>query len=47
MNGYQSNLSFNDGLEKTIDIATFQGDFEELKDNIIQFLKKENRVYKK
>ncbi len=47
MNGYQSNLSLNDGLEKTIDIATFQGDFEELKDNIIQFLKKENRVYKK
>ncbi len=32
---------------ETIDITTFQGDFEELKDNIIQFLKKENRVYKK
>ncbi|NQL62536.1 type II toxin-antitoxin system death-on-curing family toxin [Streptococcus suis] len=47
MNGYQSNLSLNDGLEKTIDIATFQGDFEELKDRITQFLKEENRVYKK
>lgn len=47
MNGFQSNLSLNDGLEKTIEITTFQGDFEELKDRIFQFLKEENRVYKK
>lgn len=47
MNGFQSNLSLSDGLEKTIEIATFQGDFEELKDNVIQFLKEENQVYKK
>ncbi|HEM6164034.1 TPA: type II toxin-antitoxin system death-on-curing family toxin [Streptococcus suis] len=47
MNDFQSNLSLSDGLEKTIEIATFQGDFEELKDNVIQFLKEENRVYKK
>ncbi|HFU4376577.1 TPA: type II toxin-antitoxin system death-on-curing family toxin [Streptococcus suis] len=47
MNGFQSNLSLNDGLEKTIEIATFQGDFEELKDRIFQFLKEENRVDKK
>ncbi|WP_174853910.1 type II toxin-antitoxin system death-on-curing family toxin [Streptococcus suis] len=47
MNGFQSNLSLSDGLEKTIEIAAFQGDFEELKDNVIQFLKEENRVYKK
>ena len=46
MNGYQSNLSLNDGLEKMIDIATFQGDFEELKDTVIRFLKEEKRVYK-
>lgn len=47
LNNFQSNLSFNDGLEKTIEIATFQGDFEELKDSITQFLKEENRVFKK
>lgn len=45
MNGFQSNLSLNDGLEKTIEIATFQGDFEVLKDKIIQFLKEEERVF--
>lgn len=47
INGFQSNLSLSDGLEKTIEIATFQGDFEELKDRIIQFLKEEKRVCKK
>lgn len=47
MNGFQSNLSLKDGLEKTIDIATFQGDFEELKDTVIRFLKEEKRVCKK
>lgn len=47
MNGYQSNISFNDGIEKTIEIATFQGDFEELKEAIIDFLKQENRVIKR
>lgn len=47
LNNFQSNLSFNDGLEKTIEIATFQGNFEELKDSITQFLKEENRVFKK
>ena len=45
--GFQSNLSLSDGLEKTIEIATFQGDFEELKDTVIRFLKEEKRVYKK
>ena len=30
LNGYKSNLSLLDGLEKTIEIATFQGDFENL-----------------
>lgn len=47
INGFQSNLSLNDGLEKTIEIATFQGDFEELKDTVIRFLKEEKRVCKK
>ncbi|WP_277291409.1 type II toxin-antitoxin system death-on-curing family toxin [Streptococcus orisratti] len=47
INGFQSNLSLSDGLEKTIEIATFQGDFEELKDTVIRFLKEEKRVYKK
>ncbi|MEY8462142.1 type II toxin-antitoxin system death-on-curing family toxin [Streptococcus merionis] len=47
MNGYQSNLSLNDGLQKTIDIVTFQGDFEELKEDIIHFLQENNRVIKK
>ncbi|MCI7678270.1 MAG: type II toxin-antitoxin system death-on-curing family toxin [Streptococcus orisratti] len=47
MNGFQSNLSLSDGLEKTIEIATFQGDFEELKDTVIRFLKEEKRVCKK
>ena len=47
INGFQSNLSLSDGLEKTIEIATFQGDFEELKDIVIRFLKEEKRVYKK
>ncbi|WP_303973858.1 type II toxin-antitoxin system death-on-curing family toxin [Streptococcus merionis] len=47
MNGYQSNLSLDDGLQKTIDIVTFQGDFEELKEDIIHFLQENNRVIKK
>lgn len=47
INGFQSSLSLSDGLEKTIEIATFQGDFEELKDTVIRFLKEEKRVYKK
>ena len=47
INGFQSNLSLSDGLEKTIEIATFQGDFEELKDTVIRFLKEEKRVCKK
>lgn len=46
MNGYQSNLSLNDGLDKTIEIATFQGDFEELKKTIIHFLKQDGNVSK-
>ncbi|MCI6871182.1 type II toxin-antitoxin system death-on-curing family toxin [Streptococcus hyointestinalis] len=47
MNGYHSNLSLNDSLEKTIEIATFQGDFEVLKENVVIFLKEENRVSKR
>ena len=47
MNGYQSNLSLNDGLEKAIEIATFQGDFEKLKNSVTSFLKEGNRVVKK
>lgn len=46
MNGYQSNLSLHDGLEKTTEIATFQGDFEELKKTIIHFLKQDGNVTK-
>lgn len=46
MNGYQSNLSLHDGLEKTIEIATYQGDFEELKKIIIDFLKQDENVTK-
>ena len=47
MNGYPSNLSLHDSLEKTIEIATFQGDFEVLKENVVIFLKEENRVSKR
>lgn len=46
MNGFQSNISFKDGLDKTVEIATFQGDFEDLKDNVVNFLKSEERVSK-
>lgn len=46
MNGYRSNLSLNDGLEKTIEIATFQRDFEDLKKSIIHFLKQDENVTK-
>lgn len=46
MNGFQSNISFKDGLDKTVEISTFQGDFEELKDNVVNFLKSEERVSK-
>ncbi|KPJ22995.1 type II toxin-antitoxin system death-on-curing family toxin [Streptococcus phocae subsp. phocae] len=46
MNGYQSNLSLHDGLEKTIEIATFQDDFEELKRTIVEFLKQGDNVTK-
>ena len=46
MNGYQSNLSLQDGLEKTVEIATFQGDFEDLKKTIIQFLKQDGNITK-
>lgn len=46
MNGFQSNISFKDGLEKTVEIATFQGDFEELRDNVVNFLNSEERVSK-
>ena len=44
MNGYQSNLSLQDGLKKTVEIATFQGDFEDLKKTIIHFLKQDENV---
>ena len=44
MNGYRSNITFEAGLAKTIEIATFQGDFEKLKENIIDFLKENKRV---
>ncbi|BBA93328.1 MULTISPECIES: type II toxin-antitoxin system death-on-curing family toxin [Streptococcus] len=46
MNGYQSHLSLSDGLEKTIEIATFQGDFEDLKKIIIHFLKQDGNITK-
>ncbi|MEI4780353.1 type II toxin-antitoxin system death-on-curing family toxin [Streptococcus pasteurianus] len=44
MNGYRSNITFEAGLAKTIEIATFQGEFEKLKENIIDFLKENKRV---
>lgn len=44
MNGYRSDITFEDGLAKTIEIATFQGDFEKLKENVIDFLKENKRV---
>lgn len=44
MNGYCSDITFEDGLAKTIEIATFQGDFEKLKENVIDFLKENKRV---
>ncbi len=47
MNGFHSNLSLNDGLDKPIAIATFQGYFEELKNDVINFLKENKRVIKK
>lgn len=46
MNGYQSSLSLHDRLEKTVEIATFQGDFDELKTTIIHFLKQDGNVTK-
>ena len=46
MNGFQSNISFKDGLDKTVEIATFQGDFEKLRDNVVNFLNSEERVSK-
>ncbi|MCS4485811.1 type II toxin-antitoxin system death-on-curing family toxin [Staphylococcus americanisciuri] len=46
LNGYQSNIDRDEGFSKTIDIVTFQGDFELLKDNVVDFLKKERRVYR-
>lgn len=46
MNGYQSKFSLHDRLEKTIEIATFQGDFEESKKTIIHFLKQDGNVAK-
>ncbi len=46
LNGYKSNLSLLDGLEKTIEIATFQGDFENLKQTIIDFLKQDGNIIK-
>lgn len=46
MNGYQSSLSLHDGLEKTVEIATFQGDLDELKTTIIHFLKQDGNVTK-
>lgn len=45
-NGYQSHLSLSDGLKKTIEIATFQGDFEELKETMIHFLKQDGNITK-
>lgn len=44
MNGYRSDITFEDGLAKTIEIAFFQGDFEKLKENVIDFLKENKRV---
>ncbi|MCO4467078.1 Toxin Doc [Streptococcus infantarius subsp. infantarius] len=44
MNGYRSDITFEDGLAKTIEIAIFQGDFEKLKENVIDFLKENKRV---
>lgn len=46
MNGYHSNISLSDGLQKTIEIATFQGDFEILKENVVKFLKDSERIVK-
>ena len=46
LNGYKSNLSLLDGLAKTIEIATFQGDFENLKQTIIDFLKQDGNIIK-
>ena len=46
MNGYRSNITFEAGLAKTIEIATFQGEFEKLKENIIDFLKEDGKIIK-
>ena len=45
INGFQSKFSLSDGLEKTIEMATFRSDFEGINDKIIQFLKEKERVY--
>ena len=46
-NGYESAIAFEDGLDKTIEIATYQGDFEVLKEQVVFFLKENNRVTKR
>ena len=46
-NGYESAIAFEDGLDKTIEIATYQGDFELLKEQVVFFLKENNRVTKR
>ena len=45
IHGFQSKLSLSDRLEKTIEMATSQSDFEGINDKIIQFLKEKERVY--
>lgn len=45
-NGYQTNIPFEKGLEKTLEIATYKGDFDLLKDRITNFLKHEGHVTK-
>ena len=46
-NGNESVITFEDDLDKTIEIATYQGDFEVLKEQVVFFLKENNRVTKR
>lgn len=46
LNGYQTAISFEDGLQMTLYIATFQGAFDQLKEEVTTFLEQENRLQK-
>ncbi|UXR71639.1 hypothetical protein [Staphylococcus sp. IVB6240] len=45
LNGYQSNIDMEDGLNMTMQIVEYQEDFEILKDIVVAFFKVKERIY--